>query len=121
LETIVDWTIDGTKEFIKKKRNGEFTVSCALIEDQVAIGVIFCSCNRRTLFSTKEDGAFKVSVDLENYNVNRLLAEGSKITNSTGGQNFFTIVASRSHMSSELKIMSICVKVLWRKVNLISR
>ena len=39
---IVD-PIDGTKEFIK--RNGEFTVNIALIEDNN-----LCSCHRRTIF-----------------------------------------------------------------------
>ena len=59
---IVD-PIDGTKEFIK--RNGEFTVNIALIENQrPIIGVIFVPVTGELYFSTKEMGAFKVAVDL---------------------------------------------------------
>ena len=56
---IVD-PIDGTKEFIK--RNGEFTVNIALIENQrPIIGVIFVPVTGELYFSTKEMGAFKVA------------------------------------------------------------
>ena len=59
---IVD-PIDGTKEFIK--RNGEFTVNIALIENQrPLIGVIFVPVTGDLYFSSKELGAFKVAVDL---------------------------------------------------------
>ena len=64
---IVD-PIDGTKEFIK--RNGEFTVNIALIENQKPIiGVIFVPVTGELYFSSKELGAFKVAVDLEDYDV----------------------------------------------------
>ena len=60
---IVD-PIDGTKEFIK--RNGEFTVNIALIEDQstAIMGVIFVPVTGELYFSSKELGAFKVAVHL---------------------------------------------------------
>ncbi len=59
---IVD-PIDGTKEFIK--RNGEFTVNIALIENQMSqLGVIFVPVTGELYFSTKADGAFKVSVEI---------------------------------------------------------
>ena len=52
---IVD-PIDGTKEFIK--RNGEFTVNIALIENQrPLIGVIFVPVTGELYFSSKEMGA----------------------------------------------------------------
>jgi 3'(2'), 5'-bisphosphate nucleotidase len=115
---IVD-PIDGTKEFIK--RNGEFTVNIALIENQKpTIGVIFVPANGDLYFSTKEKGAFKVSVDLEDYDVAALLSKGNKLplkrTNKT-----FTIVASRSHMSQETAAYVQEIRVKQGDVQLISK
>ena len=71
---IVD-PIDGTKEFIK--RNGEFTVNIALIENQkTMLGVIYVPVSGDLYFSSTEIGAYKVSVDLNNYSVDALFAEG---------------------------------------------
>lgn len=95
---IVD-PIDGTKEFIK--RNGEFTVNIALIENQKPIlGVIFVPAKGDLYFSSKEIGAFKVNVDLELYDVDALIEKASKIPFEREDKTF-TIVASRSHMSHE--------------------
>jgi 3'(2'), 5'-bisphosphate nucleotidase len=91
--------IDGTKEFIK--RNGEFTVNIALIENQKPIiGVIFVPVSGELYFSTKEIGAFKVNVDLELFDINTLINKASKIPFDRKDK-IFTIVASRSHMSAE--------------------
>jgi 3'(2'), 5'-bisphosphate nucleotidase len=95
---IVD-PIDGTKEFIK--RNGEFTVNIALIENnKPSIGVIFVPVTKDLYFSTREKGAFKLSVDLENYNVTTIVSKGNKLPLKRETETF-TIVASRSHMSQE--------------------
>jgi len=95
---IVD-PIDGTKEFIK--RNGEFTVNIALIENQKPIiGVIFVPVTGELYFSSKELGAFKVKVDLDNFDVETLISNGNKLPLQRE-DNTFTIVASRSHMSAE--------------------
>ena len=97
---IVD-PIDGTKEFIK--RNGEFTVNIALIENQKPIiGVIFVPVTGELYFSSKELGAYKVVVDLEDYDLDALLAKGNKLPLQRE-DNTFTIVASRSHMSAETR------------------
>jgi 3'(2'), 5'-bisphosphate nucleotidase len=51
--------LDGTKEFIK--RNGEFTVNIALIENHRAtIGVVFVPVTGLTFYGTSSDGAFKI-------------------------------------------------------------
>jgi len=95
---IVD-PIDGTKEFIKL--NGEFTVNIALIGNQkTLIGVIFVPVTGELYFSTKELGAFKVSVDLENYDLENLISDANKLPLERDDKTF-TIVASRSHMSLE--------------------
>lgn len=84
--------LDGTKEFIKK--NGEFTVNIALVEDGVPVlGVVYQPVTG-TLYSAKK-GA------------------GASRTDSTGvtvplhggphyrDRNVVNVVASRSHMSTE--------------------
>lgn len=95
---IVD-PIDGTKEFIK--RNGEFTVNIALIENQkTVIGVIYVPALGDLYFSTSEMGAYKVSVNLEDYDVDDLINLASKLPLERK-DGTFTVVASRSHMSPE--------------------
>ena len=51
--------LDGTKEFIKK--NGEFTVNIALIENhQPVLGVIHIPVANETFMALKGEGAFKI-------------------------------------------------------------
>ena len=115
---IVD-PIDGTKEFIK--RNGEFTVNIALIENQkTLIGVIFVPVTGELYFSTKEMGAFKVKVDLDNFDVKTLISNGNKLPLERE-DNTFTIVASRSHMSPETEEYVQKMREKYGAVNLISK
>ncbi len=85
---IVD-PLDGTKEFVK--RNGEFTVNIALIENgSPVLGVIYVHVKKILYFASKE-GAFKRSGDvLEKLPINK---EKKK----------YVAVGSRSHMSEETK------------------
>ncbi|WP_323027638.1 3'(2'),5'-bisphosphate nucleotidase CysQ [Gelidibacter japonicus] len=113
--------IDGTKEFIK--RNGEFTVNIALIENQKPVlGVIFvpvtgdlyfsCPSPRREVEIEIENevelarisngqtisGAYKVKVDLNQFDVDALISKAVKLP-LPRRNNTFTILASRSHPS----------------------
>ena len=111
--------IDGTKEFVK--RNGEFTVNIALIENQKpSIGVIFVPATRDLYFSTKEKGAFKVSVDLEDYDVENVLSRANKLPLKRTNK-IFTIVASRSHMSQETEAYVQEMQVKHGEIQLISK
>ena len=115
---IVD-PIDGTKEFIK--RNGEFTVNIALIENQRAIiGVIFVPVTGELYFSSKEMGAFKVAVNLEDYDIEVLLSKGNKLPLQREDKTF-TIVASRSHMSAETREYIQQMREIHGDVKLISK
>ena len=115
---IVD-PIDGTKEFIK--RNGEFTVNIALIEDKKPIlGVIFVPAKGELYFSTKGIGAYKLTVDLEFYDVDALIEKASKIPFERDDKTY-TIVASRSHMSAETEDYVQQMKDKHGAVNLISK
>jgi 3'(2'), 5'-bisphosphate nucleotidase len=115
---IVD-PIDGTKEFIK--RNGEFTVNIALIKDQCPlIGVIFVPVTGVLYFSSKEIGAFKISVNLDDYDIKALLSKGKKLPLQRE-DNTFTIVASRSHMSAETEDYVQQMRDIHGEVHLISK
>ena len=111
--------IDGTKEFIK--RNGEFTVNIALVENQQPfLGVIFVPVTRELYFSSKELGAYKVAVNLEEYNLEDILAKANKLPLQLQ-ENTFTIVASRSHMSAETESYVQKMRDIHGKVKLISK
>lgn len=99
-----DWTslwivdpLDGTKEFLK--RNDEFTVNIALVENGVPVlGVIYVPAKYRLYWGTRENGAFTAAVDPETYQV----GEATAIPVAGAGQNRkFRVVASRSHLSAE--------------------
>lgn len=95
---IVD-PIDGTKEFIK--RNGEFTVNIALIENnKPVIGVILAPASGVLFFSEKNMGAFKSTTNLDYFNPENLLAEALPLPLNHENK-VYTVVASRSHLSKE--------------------
>ena len=115
---IVD-PIDGTKEFIK--RNGEFTVNIALIENQkTVLGIIFVPALGDLYFSTNEMGSYKVAVNLEDYNIDSLVKQGSKLPLEREDKTF-TVVASRSHMSPETEAYVDNLRQKHGDVNLISK
>jgi len=103
---IVD-PLDGTKEFVK--RNGEFTVNIALIENQQpVIGVIYCPVFKDLYFACKGLGSFKVDkhdvLAILNSNTNvidELINKAKKLPLNPLPKNY-TIVASRSHLSKEV-------------------
>lgn len=83
--------LDGTKEFIK--RNGEFTVNIALIENhKPVLGVVYAPVLERTYYAAQGVGAFRqenqkppVKIAVEHFK----------------SQSKWKVVASRSHMSPE--------------------
>lgn len=103
---IVD-PLDGTKEFVK--RNGEFTVNIALIENnKPVLGVIYSPVFHDLYFAAKGLGTFKINrhdfmAIMEG--VNKLPFEALlKHARQLPIQNYpevYTLVASRSHLSKE--------------------
>ncbi len=82
--------LDGTKEFIK--RNGEFTVNIALIEDdQPVLGVVYVPVRQEMYYSRKGAGAFKSKAGY----TEQLQAATFRLTD-TG----LKVVASRTHRSA---------------------
>ena len=103
--------LDGTKEFIKK--NGEFTVNIALVEDGVpTLGVVYQPAKDRLYYAAKGQGAFKTGSDGTTQPIQ-------------GGKHYaqldkVRIVASRSHMSPETEEFVESLKAQGKEVDLLS-
>ena len=83
--------LDGTKEFIKK--NGEFTVNIALIEDRKPVlGVVHIPVKKITYLGQKSAGSYKVDRDGVKSRIYSSKPDKSKPV---------TIVSSRSHGVSD--------------------
>ncbi len=81
--------LDGTKEFIK--RNGQFTVNIALIENNVPVlGFIFAPATGEMFYGIKGMGAFKISAEGVKTEI--------KVSNRTSK---LVAVGSSSHASEE--------------------
>ena len=95
---IVD-PIDGTKELIKK--NGEFTVNIALIQNQKPIlGVIYVPALKDLYFASKDEGAYLVKgVDAIN-SIEEIFNSKIRLPKENDSQ-VYVIVASKSHLSIE--------------------
>ncbi len=84
--------LDGTKEFIK--RNGDFTVNIALIDQHEPIlGVVYVPVTKQLYFAAKGDGAFKQSPE----------QAARKISVKKNASDNLVVAGSRSHITEELK------------------
>lgn len=93
---IVD-PLDGTKEFLK--RNGEFTVNIALVEDGTpTMGVVYVPARREIYWGTASEGSYKAAV-----NAAGEVEEAHSISCKSNASALrpFRVVASRSHLSPE--------------------
>ncbi len=92
--------LDGTKEFIK--RNGEFTVNIALIEDGVPVaGVVYVPVTGKMFYGSKENGSYAFTYnEKENKTVEAYMQSAEKLPDAAPPK-MFTIVASRSHNTPE--------------------
>lgn len=125
-ETRKDWNmlwvvdpIDGTKEFIK--RNGEFTVNIALIENnKPIIGVILAPDSGVLYFSENNIGAFKSVININYFNLENLLVEAIPLPLKQKNQTF-TVVASRSHLSKETEAYVQNLRTQHGEIKLISK
>lgn len=93
--------LDGTKEFIK--RNGEFTINIALIENgDPVMGVIYVPVFKTLYFGKHSVGAWKMNciIDRSEITIELLEKEGEKLPVVDPGRKF-TVVGSRSHNNEE--------------------
>lgn len=92
--------LDGTKEFIK--RNGEFTVNIALIDQQQAIGgIIYVPVLQQLYFALTGEGAWRMTAStIENTPADwNQLKTVSDPLSGPPAKLPYTVVASRSHLN----------------------
>ena len=111
--------LDGTKEFIKK--NGEFTVNIALVENGTPVlGVIYLPVKRTLYFAAKGIGSFKTEVNsICNQSLNEWIEASQKLPIPDDSRPF-RIVASRSHCSEETMAFISQVELQYGKAELVS-
>ena len=112
---IVD-PLDGTKEFIK--RNGEFTVNIALIENsRPVLGTIFVPDRDTLYFAAQNLGAYKLgngsfsdwgefrpdSKETTRVLLEQLMGQSTRLPVIDPQRSSLTIVGSRSHKNAELE------------------
>ena len=115
--------LDGTKEFIK--RNGEFTVNIALINDGIPIaGVIYVPVLEELYFGIENFGAYKIQeIDINNaksFSIEKLIETAYKLPKNIEKEKY-TIVGSRSHMSHETEDFINELKKIHGDVEIISK
>ena len=95
--------LDGTKEFIK--RNGEFTVNIALINNRKSVlGAIYLPCRDVFYFGGADTGSYKIdgfSNLHSDFNFSASACEQFVKLPCTHSNRSFTVVGSRSHMNDE--------------------
>lgn len=94
---IVD-PLDGTKEFVK--RNGEFTVNIALIENNFPVGGVIYVPVTGVLYVGWNKKAFKTVTNNASISLEEISVDSNKIPFPNSNSKF-KAVASRSHMSEE--------------------
>ena len=118
---IVD-PLDGTKEFIKK--NGEFTVNIALVQDGLPImGVIYVPVKQDLYFGSQTLGAYKIS-NITSINSTSSIEELIDISTKlplAKTDNIYRVVASRSHLSAETETFIADEKKMHPEIELLSK
>jgi len=115
---IVD-PIDGTKEFVK--RNGEFTINIALIENQKPIiGVIYAPVLNDLYFSNEKFGSRKINLS-NNFNDFTYIINNSIRLPLKRKEKSYVVVASRSHMNELTENFILNLKTKYDDIKLISK
>lgn len=113
--------LDGTKEFIK--RNGEFTVNIALIEDNVPVfGIVFAPVLDKMYYggsalgfselAVKEQPSIRLSVNLDSSLTSLFEKESVKIVASRSHQNKDTIHFLKKFKNPEIVAMGSSLKFM---------
>ncbi len=106
---IVD-PLDGTKEFIK--RNGEFTINIALVEDRkVVFGTIFIPARDTLYVGAKSHGSYRIDdpVLIERIangkmaNLKDIISSAVRLPDKSPLPGVVRVVGSRSHLTAEVE------------------
>ena len=112
--------LDGTKEFIKK--NGEFTVNIALIQNGAPVlGVVYVPVTARLYWGCEGNGSYVVDIKNDNTvnEADSLYKKAHQLPLQTSEKGY-TIVASRSHNTPETEAFIEEKRKQHGEVNLIS-
>ncbi len=117
---IVD-PLDGTKEFIK--RNGDFTVNIALVQDGIPIfGLVYLPVEKTLYMGLKDKGAFKIkNITVFEFNSWDGLEKSAIRLPDNKDNRPFTVVASLSHLSPETQEFIDEFKIKHNNMQLFSR
>ena len=93
--------VDGTKEFVK--RNGEFTVNIALIENgNPNLGVIYVPAIKVIYYAdVLKKLAFKAELNLHDTSIEEVQKKSIPLKPKQGVSNTIQVVGSRSHMNQD--------------------
>lgn len=125
-ETRATWKIfwlvdplDGTKEFIK--RNGEFTVNIALVQNgKPVMGVIYVPVKKTLYTGDAEMGAWKMKDAAQPVTVETLQKKGEKLPCTTHPEKY-VVAGSRSHMNPETEAYYNALKTKYPNMEIISK
>lgn len=111
--------LDGTKEFIK--RNGEFTVNIALInEGNPVLGVIYVPVKEDLYFALDGMGSYKKSSCVDTIDDLENLISVSCSLPIKSQRDSYVVVGSRSHMSKETEAFFDQKKIDYRNVEVMA-
>ena len=112
--------LDGTKEFIK--RNGEFTVNIALIENGIPVlGVVYLPVTKVIYFGSTETGSFVTILNqIMDEEIDSLINRSKNLSKAKLPE-IYTVVASRSHMSPETETFIAECRTKYGDIDLISK
>jgi len=126
--------LDGTKEFIK--RNGEFTVNIALIEQHSPVmGVIYIPVRDTLFFGVNKTGSFKIDnftnyfpidIEIDTFDIIELynkfiILNALKLPLTRRRNNSeITVIGSRSHMNTETKNYIKALEKKYARINVLN-
>jgi 3'(2'), 5'-bisphosphate nucleotidase len=113
--------LDGTREFIK--RNGEFTVNIALVEDGKALfGVVFAPVIRELYVGIPGRGAYRCTKEFNfTQPMDYLLQFADALPQKNQHPELFTVVSSRSHYNEETREFVEALDAGGRELRLVSK
>jgi 3'(2'), 5'-bisphosphate nucleotidase len=108
--------LDGTREFVK--RNGEFTVNIALIEQhEPVIGVVYAPDSDQLYFAAKAAGAYKglaagsKKLQVKPFNIKQLVVAGSRSHSDEKTQQFLHNIHRHHDAKPELLSVGSSLKI----------
>lgn len=111
--------LDGTKEFIKK--NGEFTVNIALVENKEPVtGVVYAPVLDVLYVGDKQNGAYRIEQASLKTNIIDELTEINRLPLNVK-KDYYGVVASRSHLNKETEDFINKLKTNHKNIKIVSK